>query len=81
MKIKAYTLSTCIYCRMLKDFLNEQGIPFEYVDVDLLEGEERSAALDEAYSHCPGCGFPITVIGDVVVAGFDEPRLREVLGL
>jgi hypothetical protein len=66
---------------MLKKFLGENGIIFEYVDVDLLDGEAREAVIGEAQSHCPGCGYPIIVIEGTVIKGFDEPRLREVLGL
>ncbi|MGZ8889732.1 MAG: glutaredoxin family protein, partial [Halobacteriota archaeon] len=36
MKVKAYTLSTCPHCRMTKEFLNDNNVDFEYVDVDLL---------------------------------------------
>jgi glutaredoxin len=80
MKVKAYTLSTCPYCKAFKKFMKEHNIPLEYTDVDLLEGEERTKVIKEAYSYCRGCGFPIIVIDETtVIEGFDEPRLREVL--
>jgi disulfide oxidoreductase YuzD len=62
--------------------MNDNHIPFEFTDVDLLEGEERKRAIREAYSYCRGCGFPIIVIDDnIVIEGFNEPKLREVLHL
>jgi rubredoxin/glutaredoxin len=79
--VKAFTLSTCPYCKAFKRFMKEHNIPLEHADVDLLEGEEKKRVIREAYSYCRGCGFPIIIIGDVVIEGFDEPRLREVLGL
>lgn len=81
MKIKAYTLSTCPYCKAFKNFMNENHIPFEFTDVDLLEGEERKKALKDAYFYCDGCGFPIIVIDSIVIEGFNEPKLKEVLHL
>ncbi|MFQ5801130.1 MAG: glutaredoxin family protein [Candidatus Hydrothermarchaeales archaeon] len=81
MIIKAFTLSTCPFCRAFKRFMQENNLPFEYVDVDLLEGEEREAALREAYSYCSGCGYPIIIIDGKVISGFDEQRLRGALEL
>jgi len=81
MKIKAYTLSTCPYCKAFKRFMNDNHILFEFTDVDLLEGDERKRIINEAYSYCPGCGFPIIVIDNTVIEGFNEPKLREVLHL
>ena len=34
-KATVYTTSTCPYCTMLTDYLKEQGIPFEEVNVQL----------------------------------------------
>jgi glutaredoxin len=79
--IKAFTLSTCAYCWQFKRFMERHGVAFEYVDVDLLEGEERNVVDREADRYCPGCGYPIIVANGTVIRGFDEPRLREVLGL
>ncbi len=81
MNIKAYTLSTCVFCQRLKRFMETHNMEFEYVDVDLLEGEELEAIRREKQDICPGCGYPIIVVDGAVIRGFDEPRLREVLGI
>ena len=81
MKIKAFTLSTCGFCRNFKRFMAQHKIPFSYIDVDLLDGKEREAVIQEIDEYCPGCGFPIIVVDGEVIRGFDEERLREVLGL
>ncbi|MEM2839762.1 MAG: glutaredoxin family protein [Thermoplasmata archaeon] len=80
-KVKAYTLSTCPYCRAFKMFCSEEGIPLDYTDVDLLEGEERRSVMKEVDKVCPNCGYPIIVVGDQVIEGFNEAKLRKVLGL
>ena len=81
MKVKAFTLSTCSHCRMAKQFLREHCDDFEYTDVDLLEGDERTKVLREIYKLTKGYSFPVLVIGDCVLVGFNETRLREELGL
>ena len=80
-KPKLYTLSTCVHCRATKRFLKENGIEYDYVDVDKLSGKEREDILSEMMKISPDVRFPTIVIGDVVIIGFYEDKLREALGL
>ncbi len=79
--IKIYTLSTCGHCKSTKRFLDECKIKFEFEDVDLLEGEERKAILEEVKKWNPNCSFPTIVIGDKIIVGYKEDEIREALGL
>ena len=36
--------------------------------------------MDEVDKVCPNCGYPIIVVGDKVIEGFNESKLRKVLG-
>lgn len=80
-KVKIYTLSTCSHCKATKKFLNECSIQFEFEDVDLLEGEERKAMIEEIKKLNPKCSFPTIIIGDKVIVGFKEDEIREAVGL
>jgi len=80
-KIRAYTLSTCPYCKAFKAFMGEHEIPMEFTDVDLLKGEEQTKAMDEVDRICPGCGYPIIIIDEEIIVGFNENKIREVLRL
>ncbi len=79
--IMIYTLSTCGHCKATKRFLDECKIEFEFEDVDLLEGEERAAILEEVKKWNPNCSFPTIIIGDKVIVGYKEHEIREALGL
>lgn len=79
MKVKAYTLSTCPHCRMTKQFLTDNKVEFEYVDVDLLTGEKRTEVLREVYRLTGGYSFPVIIVGDAVIVGFNRERLQQVL--
>lgn len=80
-KVHVYALSTCVWCRKTKRLLDEMGVEYGKTDVDLLEGEEKNRAIEEMEKWNPAGSFPTTVIDDeVVITGFDEPRLREELG-
>jgi len=79
--VKMYTLSTCSHCKSAKKFLGDHSVLYEFTDVDLLEGEQRKAALDEIRKYNPACSFPTILIGKRIVVGFNEPAIREALEL
>jgi glutaredoxin-like protein NrdH len=79
--VKIYTLSTCGHCKAAKKFLNDHGVAYTYKDVDLLSGEERKETIEEVKKYNPACSFPTILIGGMVVVGFNEPVIREALGI
>ena len=80
-KVKLYALSTCGWCKKTKRFLESNNIEYEFYDVDLLEGAEKEKAMQEVARHNPRRSFPTCIVDDTVVVGFDQDRLKEVLGL
>jgi glutaredoxin-like protein NrdH len=79
--IKMYSLSTCSHCKSTKKLLNDCTVMYEFIDVDLLEGEERRAILEDVKKFNPKCSFPTIIIGDKVIVGFKEKEIKEALGL
>ena len=79
--VKIYTLSTCSHCKAAKKFLNDCNVHYEFTDVDLLEGEERRVILEDVRKLNPQCSFPTIIIGDKVIVGFREDKIKEALGL
>jgi glutaredoxin-like protein NrdH len=80
-QILIYTLSTCVHCKAAKKLLNECAVEYEFIDVDLLSGEERTAILADVRKLNPDCSFPTIIIGDQVIVGFRENEIRIALGL
>jgi glutaredoxin len=80
-KIMIYALSTCGWCRKTKAFLNELGVAYDYVDVDLLEGEDQNAAMSEVTRLNPSRSFPTIVINEnECIVGFQQDKLKKVVG-
>jgi glutaredoxin-like protein NrdH len=79
--VKIYSLSTCSHCKSTKKFLSDCTVMYDFVDVDLLEGQERKAILEDVRKFNPKCSFPTIIIGDIVIVGFKENKIREALGL
>jgi glutaredoxin-like YruB-family protein len=71
-----YTTPTCVYCRAAKEFFKEHGITYtEYnVAVDL---EKRQEMVNRSNQM----GVPVIVVGDELIVGFNEPKLRQALEL
>ncbi len=80
-KIKLYTLSTCSHCSRAKRFFKDCGIDVEFTDVDLLAGAERTAVIEEVRKLNPDCSFPTICIGDAVIVGFNEEKLKKALDI
>jgi glutaredoxin len=74
-----YALSTCPWCRKAKQWFADTGVPFEFVDVDLLKGDEQTAATEKAHELSGGRRFPVAVINGEVVVGFNTARYLELL--
>ncbi|MBI5524698.1 MAG: glutaredoxin family protein [Deltaproteobacteria bacterium] len=80
-KVRVFTLSTCIWCRKAKDLLDELGVEYECCEVDLLSGNERDKAREELKKLNPRASYPTVVIGEDVVVGFDDIKIRKALGI
>lgn len=77
-----YALSTCVWCKKTKAFLDELQVEYRYVDVDLVEAGERDAVVAELARRNPARNFPTIVVnGKDVVVGFHPERLKELLKL
>jgi glutaredoxin len=78
-----YTISTCGFCKAAKAFLKEHEIPFDFIDIDLLEQDEKRRVLREARTKAgkDRLSFPTIFIGDAVIIGFKEYEIRKALGL
>ncbi|OPL09957.1 MAG: NrdH-redoxin [Firmicutes bacterium ML8_F2] len=77
--IKVYALSTCPWCKKVKKLLKDNNIEFDFIDVDLAQGEEQQKALAEIEELTGRRSFPVTVINDQVIQGFKKEELEEAL--
>lgn len=78
--VKVFSLSTCSHCKATKKYLSDCTIKYEFVDVDLLKGDERKAIIEDVKKFNPRCSFPTIIIGDKVIIGFKEKEIKEALG-
>jgi glutaredoxin-like protein NrdH len=81
-RVFLFALSTCGWCTRTKEFLRENDVSFEYVDVDKCSFEEKREVGRLLKEWDAQLGFPVTVVDDeVVITGFMPDELSEALGL
>ncbi len=80
-QVVLYALSTCVWCKKTKKLLEQLGVAFDYVYVDLLAGAEKEQILADMARHTSTRAFPTIVINNgTIIQGYQEKRIREVLG-
>ena len=80
-QVKLFALLTCSHCKDTIRFLQDHGVPYKLVQVDMLLGEERRRALDELKQANPLSSFPTLIVGDQVIAGFKKGVIKKALAL
>jgi glutaredoxin len=79
-EIVLYALSTCVWCAKTKKLLKDMGVEFNYIDVDLLEGEDKKKVDEELKKWNPHGSFPTVVIDNKkCIIGFKEDEIRRTL--
>jgi glutaredoxin-like YruB-family protein len=74
--VTVYTTPTCSWCNALKSWLRKNRISFREVDVSR---DERMA--QELVRKSGQMGVPQTEIDGQIVVGFNQARLKELLGI
>ena len=81
-KVTVYALSTCVWCKMTKQYLNDNDVEYEFVDVDLLEDNDKSRVHATIISKGGVLSYPTTIVDDkTLITGFRKDLLKEALGL
>jgi len=80
-KVKIFTISTCIHCKALKRMLDEQGIVYDFEDVDLMPEKERESFIEATREYNEKNAYPIVMIGNKAIVGYQEKLIRSELGI
>jgi glutaredoxin 3 len=74
--VTIYSTPVCHFCQAAKEFFKENNVEFTNFDV-----AEDQAKRQEMIEMTGQMGVPVIRIGDDVVVGFDEAKVKELLGL
>jgi len=74
--VKVYSTSTCPWCIRAKQFLKENNIDFQNIDVSI-----NQQAVDELMQKSGQMGVPVLDIEGEIIVGFDKDKIKQSLGL
>jgi len=75
-KVTVFSTPTCMYCNMLKAYLDDKVV--EYTAVDVSTDQEQARYIAEKTGQL---GVPVTEIDGQFIIGFDQPQIAELLNL
>ena len=71
-----YSPPVCHFCQAAKEFFKENNVSYE--DINVAEDAEKRQEMIEMTGQM---GVPVIKIGNDVVIGFDQPKVKELLGM
>lgn len=74
--VTIYTTPTCHFCHAAKEFFKKNNIPF--TEYDVIADEVRRTEMLERSGQL---GVPVIFIGSQMIIGFNEKRLKGLLGI
>jgi len=74
--VKVYSTSTCSFCVKLKQFLKDNNVEFE--DIDVSQNQERVREMVEKTGQM---GVPVIDVEGEIIVGFDRARIMKALEL
>jgi glutaredoxin len=81
-RVVVYALSTCVWCKMTKQFLKDNEVEYEFVDVDLCEEKEKEKIRQHIIDKGGSLSYPTVIVDDsVLITGFRKDLLKESLKL
>ena len=75
-KVTVYTSPTCAYCHMLRQYLQDNEVEFE--EIDVMQNQEAARQMVEETGQM---GVPVTNIDGTYIIGFAKDSIAEKLGL
>jgi glutaredoxin-like protein NrdH len=77
--IKVYALSTCPWCKKTKKLLDDMGVEYSFVDVDLLTGDDKNQTIADVKKLNPSMSFPTMTINNKTIIGYQETQIKDAL--
>ena len=79
-KVLVYALSTCGWCKLAKQFLKDNAIECEYIDVDLCSMEDKEKIRQDIQNRGGLLAYPTVIIDNkILLTGAPQDKLREAL--
>jgi glutaredoxin 3 len=75
-KVKVYSTQTCGFCVRVKQYLSDNNVEFENIDVG--DQPEKASEMVEKSGQM---GVPVIDIEGEIIVGFDKDKISAALGI
>lgn len=76
MEVTIYSTPACTFCNMAKDFFTANNVA--YTEYNVAEDEAKRSEMVERSGQM---GVPVIFIGEEMIIGFNEGKIKELLSL
>lgn len=76
MDVKVYSTPTCIWCKRLKDYLDDKGVKYENIDVS--KNRDNGMMLIQKTGQT---AVPVLEANGEFIVGFQQDKIDELLNL
>jgi len=78
--ILVFTLSTCMWCKKCKSFLNDNKMKYRYIDVDRIDPNDKAKIIEYLRSRYQSrISYPFLVCEKGHVIGYNPEKYKELL--
>ncbi|MFX1397242.1 MAG: glutaredoxin family protein [Promethearchaeota archaeon] len=75
-----YTLSTCMWCKKCKRYLNERNVKYSYIDVDKIDSADKAKILEHLRANYQErISYPFLTCEKGFIVGYDQKKYEEIL--
>ena len=75
-EVIVYSTPSCVYCNAAKVFFKQNNIA--YTEHNVAADPERRKEMIEKSGQM---GVPVIIIGGEIVVGFNQPKIKQLLGI
>lgn len=74
MSVIVYSTPSCPYCKKVKNYLEEQGVDYE--DIDVSDNPEKQQEMVEKSDQM---GVPVVDVDGEIIVGFEPDKIEQAL--
>lgn len=74
--VSIYTTTTCHFCQMAKEFFKANNVAYTEFNVST-DADKRAEMIEKSGQM----GVPVILIGEDLVVGYNEPKIKRLLGM
>lgn len=79
-KVTLFTLSTCMWCKKTKKWLEDREVKYRYIDVDQINPETKAEIIKcLRMNHQGRISYPFLIVDGEVVVGYDPNKFEKLI--